>query len=104
MIVTGWNNGSPNNKTGAGYGIRLKIKDRNKYFKPSWKEVIIEFDDALPTEVKLTTSFWKTCIELRKNYIGKWLLRNGLAPWPENQPPKCVLKYLNENRFKLTKS
>jgi len=26
MIVTGWNNGQPNNNTGAGYGLRISKK------------------------------------------------------------------------------
>ena len=30
MIVSGWNNGSPDNRTGAGYGIRLSKEDRGR--------------------------------------------------------------------------
>jgi len=30
MIVTGWNNGSPNNSTGARYGIKIDPSDRDK--------------------------------------------------------------------------
>lgn len=33
MIVTGWNNGSPNNESGAGYGILIKKEERNRHFK-----------------------------------------------------------------------
>ncbi len=42
MKVKGWNNGSPNTITGAGYGIRInKKEDRDRYFQKTWKEVII---------------------------------------------------------------
>ena len=32
MIVVGWNNGSPNNRTGAGYGVRIVREDRDMVF------------------------------------------------------------------------
>lgn len=38
MIVSGWNNGSPNNRTGAGYGIRISKDDRDE----EWDSVEIE--------------------------------------------------------------
>ena len=34
MIVVGWNNGSPNNRTGAGYGVRIVREDRDMYVFP----------------------------------------------------------------------
>jgi len=33
MIVVGWNNGKPNNETGAGYGISVKKKIETDIFK-----------------------------------------------------------------------
>ena len=33
MIVVGLNNGSPDDITGAGYGLRIQQKDRDKFFK-----------------------------------------------------------------------
>jgi hypothetical protein len=32
MIVTAYNNGQ-HHPSGAGYGLRLSVKDRDKYFK-----------------------------------------------------------------------
>jgi len=37
--VTGWNNGSPNNNTGEGYGVRLSPSDRDSYFQKNWVTV-----------------------------------------------------------------
>lgn len=31
IICTGWCNGSPNNRTGAGYGIRISLRDRDSF-------------------------------------------------------------------------
>jgi len=45
MRVSGWNNGSPNNTTGAGYGVRISsFSDRDKYFKRDWDKVLIELE------------------------------------------------------------
>ena len=46
MIVVGWNNGSPNNRTGAGYGVRIVREDRDMYFQNTWSSVIIELDNG----------------------------------------------------------
>ena len=59
MEVKGWNNGSPNNKTGAGYGIRLTRKDRDKFFKKPWKTVTLELADESVVDVNLSNSFWE---------------------------------------------
>jgi hypothetical protein len=33
MLVTGWSNGSPNDLTRSGYGVRLSREDRDGYFR-----------------------------------------------------------------------
>lgn len=71
MIVVGWNNGSPNDRTGAGYGIRITRADRDRYFEKSWKSVIIELEGEGSIGVRLSDSFWENCIELRSSKIGK---------------------------------
>jgi len=101
MIVSGWNNGSPNNRTGAGYGIRLSKEDRDKYFQREWDFVKIELENGDVVEVKLSNSFWSNCSELRSSKIGKWMLENGYAPWPKNNPPKFELIPISEKKFKL---
>jgi len=42
MIVSGWKTGASNIKTGSGYGIRIKLKDRDKYFSRNWNSLKIE--------------------------------------------------------------
>ncbi len=100
MIVTAWNNGSWNS-SGAGYGIRISIEDRDQYFRPEWKSVIIVLDDH-EVEVKLSESFWNKCPELRKKEIGVWLIKNGLGRWPKGNPPKLKLEPVGDRRFKLS--
>jgi len=102
MIVKGWNNGNPNDKSGAGYGIILTKKDRDKYFKQSWESITFDLDGLDSVQVKLSKSFWKDCIELRNSKIGKWLLNKGLAPWENNHPPTLSLESLRGKKFLLT--
>jgi len=102
MIVTGWNNGSPNIETGAGYGVRIKRKDRDRYFKKEWTKVIIELEGEGEIEVRLSKSFWRCCPELRCKEIGKWLINNKLAPWKKGSPPKFELESKGNKKFKLS--
>jgi hypothetical protein len=102
MIATGWNNGSPNNSTGSGYGIHLSHEDRDKYFRQEWPIAIIEPEGASPVEVNLAPSFWRRCTELHSAAIGKWLLDRGLAPWPRRSPPKMRLEPVGDRRFRLS--
>lgn len=100
MKVTGWNNGSPKD-TGAGYGIRILPKDRDKFFQRNWNSVIIRLEGDEEVEVVLPKSFWRRCPELRSAKIGKWLLKNGLAPWKRNNPPQLELEFVGEQKFNL---
>jgi len=100
MIVSGWNNGSPNNRTGAGYGIRISKKDRDKYFRREWKFIEIDLESEV-VRVELSNSFWRNCTELRSSKIGKWLLDRDYAPWSKGNPPKLELIPVSERRFKL---
>ncbi len=80
MIVSGWNNGSPNNRTGAGYRIRISKDDRDRYFRIEWDSVEIELETEEIIMVSLSNSFWNRCGELRSSKIGKWMLENRYAP------------------------
>ena len=80
MKVVGWDNGSPDNRTGAGYGIRLVPKERDRYFQRKKSSVYIELENGDLVKVKLSDSFWRDC-ELQSPKIGKWMLKVGLAPW-----------------------
>jgi hypothetical protein len=98
--VTAWSNGHPL-PTGAGYGVRLSDRDRDKYFDPGWDEVIIDLDQGEKVPVSLSHSFWRSCSELRSAAIGRWLLRNGLAPWSRRSPPTMLLSKVEGNWFNL---
>ncbi len=102
MIVKGWNNGKPNDRSGAGYGIILSKSDRDVHFKQSWDSITIDLEGIESVQVKLSESFWKDCTELRSSKIGKWLLRKELAPWKKNYPPTLSLESLRGKKFLLT--
>jgi len=59
-----------------------------------------------PVEVNVDKpSFWNsTCHELISKEIGKWLMKNGFAPWPKYNPPKLILEPMSHNRFVVNKS
>jgi uncharacterized membrane protein YkvA (DUF1232 family) len=101
MEVKGWNNGSPSNKTGAGYGIRLTKEDRDTFFKKSWKTISLELGDEDVMIASLSNSFWEDCIELRGAKIGKWMLNNKIAPWEKNNPPSLTLASIGNRKFRL---
>jgi hypothetical protein len=54
--VRAWSNGSPL-RTGAGYGVRLSGRDRDKHFDPAWREVIVDLDGGESISVSLSESF-----------------------------------------------
>jgi len=101
MIVTAWNNG------GAGYGVRIAMRDREQFFKKEWKSVVLELEGStVQVEVNVgKRSFWRPegCVELISREIRIWLKENGLAPWPHGNPPKLVLEPLSSRRFLLRK-
>lgn len=103
MIVTAWNNGS-HHESDAGYGIKISVNDRDRFFNSRWKIVILELD-GYHQPVKVNTnkkSFWgPKCRELISKDIGIWLRQNGLAPWPKGKPPKLEMIHLEANRFQV---
>jgi len=101
MKVVGCYNGSPNNRTGGGYGIRLTHEDRDRYFRRAWHFVTIELEEGNIIEVNLSKSFWRCCPELRKAEIGKWMLEHRLVPWQKGDPPKMEMVHIRGNRFKV---
>jgi len=105
MIVTAWNNGS-HHKSGAGYGIKVSIKDRDNYFDSGWSFIQLFLGDSKDSFSVNTAkkSFWNdTCHELISKDIGQWLIDQGLAPWPKGNPPKLKLTMLDGNQFRLAR-
>ncbi|MBM4288833.1 MAG: hypothetical protein FJ135_11970 [Deltaproteobacteria bacterium] len=95
MIVVGWK--------AAEYGVKLDPIDRADFFEKDWETVTVVFDDGTSAECNLSESFWGGCPELRSAKIGRWMERNGLAPWPKDKPPELRLEPIGNRRFKLTR-
>lgn len=103
MIVKAWNNGA-HHPDGNGYGIKITSTDRDQYFNPEWKTVLLTLDGRTePIEIKINKkSFWnETCRELISMRIGKWLIKHGFAAWPKRHPPEFDLEPVFENCFRL---
>ena len=103
MVITAWNNGE-HNPTGAGYGFKIGIEDRNKYFRKEWKNVFLglkgEKEMAVANVDK--SSFWNdACRELISKDIGIWLIKNRKALWPKGYPPKMRMENIGNKRFKV---
>ena len=103
---TAWSNGSPNNKSGSGYGLKVPKADRDGLFNPEWQTITIEIPSELggttPIEVNVAkASFWRGCRELISKEIGLWLLREGLAPWDVGCPPKIRISIRENNVFRI---
>ena len=108
IICSAWNNGQ-HSASGAGYGLKVPIDERDRHFKKEWKSVTLELPSGDSyAEVSLNIdkpSFWsETCHELINKEIGKWLLSSGFAPWPIGRPPKIALDVVSEARFRVTRS
>ncbi len=105
LIWTAWNSGT-HRKSGAGYGFKVPISDRDRLFERQWRSVILELpaqSGYTKTEVNIAkASFWsKTCHELISRDIGQWLRSNGLAPWRRGCPPKVRVEVVGERRFRV---
>ncbi len=93
FTATAWNNGS-HRPSGAGYGVKVSVADRDAHFKRQWRTVELHVPDAdRPFRVNIDKgSFWNdTCRELISKEIGIWLRNSRLAPWPKGAPPKLRL-------------
>ena len=101
MIVTAWNNGS-HHESGAGYGLKILVSDRDEFFDRNWKFILLELENS-PKRVKINIdkpSFWgANCRELISKEIGLYLKAINLAPWPKGNPPKLLLNHVSGNIF-----
>jgi hypothetical protein len=103
MEITAWNNGS-HNSSGAGYGFKLSLEDRNLYFDKEWPSIYLKLlGVSNPIEINISKdSFWgNTCIELISKEIGMWLRSRGFAPWPKGNPPKFEMVNKGHNLFEI---
>jgi hypothetical protein len=97
VLATGWHNGGPI-AAPAGYGLAISKADRDRYFHPDWREVVLDLG-AFEVIIPLSASFWRDCPELRSADIGAWLLEAGAAPWPRRSPPGVVVHHAEGIRF-----
>lgn len=98
MRATAWNNGS-HSASGAGYGLRVSVDDRDRYFDKGWREVVFDLDGEGEATSPVSESFWRRCSELRSAEVGRWLRGRDLAPWPKGSPPNLEVQPVGGNRF-----
>ena len=64
-----WSNGQPL-PSGAGYGVRLSIQDRDDCFDPGWLDVIVSLDQGETVSLALSRSFWRGSYERNSAALG----------------------------------
>ncbi|MBC2712652.1 MAG: hypothetical protein HGJ94_17195 [Desulfosarcina sp.] len=105
MEWTAWNNGSFHS-SGAGYGFKVPIDDRDKFFRRSWGSVMVELpsnDEFIEVILNIDKeSFWNdSCRELISKNIGQWLICQKFASWPTGEPPKFNVRLVSRGRFRI---
>ena len=100
MRATAWNNGA-HHASGAGYGLKVSVADRDRYFGRDWSAITLEIPGRVAVSVPVAESFWRRCSELRSAELGRWLRDEGLAPWTKGQPPVLQLEKVEDNRFRV---
>jgi len=106
LIWKAWRNSARHTRSGAGYGLRIPISDRDRLFAKEWKTVYLELPiDGGYNEVEVNInkpSFWNgTCRELISHQIGRWLIAKRLAPWPKGRPPRIHVEHAGARRFRV---
>ena len=104
MKVSGSSNSTANDRTGAGYGVGIKRRDRDRYFQRDWGSVEVVLDDGRIVDVSLPETFWTTCPELKSSVIGRWMLDLGVIPWAKGKPPEFDLELVGDRRFRLARN
>jgi hypothetical protein len=85
-----------------GYGLRMSIRSREKYFSKKWNFVLLQLPaEEIPIKITLSASFWNKCCELRSVEIRHWLFDNKFVPWEKGNPPKFLLVNRKDNYFQL---
>ncbi len=98
-----WNNGH-RHASGAGYGIKITMQDREQFFNRSWSTVILHLNGySRPIEVNVAKlSFWnRDCGELIKKDIGIWLIQNNCAVGTLGWPYEVRMTVIGEREFKV---
>ena len=106
FIATAWTNGNPSG-SGAGYGLKISVADRDRFFDRGWQSVTIRLSAQATTRIAEANcakeSFWNgTCRELISKEIGRWFFANGFAPWPRGAPPRFRISPVAARVFDVT--
>jgi hypothetical protein len=88
----------------ATFGIRIGIENRQQYFRPEWKSIILEISENSVIEPYLTPGFWRKSPDIRHPAFRKWFAEQGLIPWHDGAPPDFELVPISENRFRLSRA
>ena len=105
FLTTAWNNGGWN-RSGAGYGLKISVADRDRHFDRGWNTVTLRLIGARTSRAAEANvakpSFWSPiCRELIKAEIGRWFIENGFARWPRGTPPRFWMVPLAERKFEV---
>ena len=103
--ATAWNNGAWH-RTGAGYGLKISSKDRDRYFERDWSTVTLRLLGEQTSRVAeanvAKSSFWDgTCRELIAAEIGRWFIENGFDGWIRGTPPRFRMRPLTQREFEV---
>lgn len=105
FTVTAWNNGQWH-ASGAGYGLKVSVADRDRFFERNWRTVSLRLIagpsviDAVANCAK--ESFWsQKCRELISRDIGRWIIGLGISRWPENGPPRFTMSPIGPAMFQV---
>jgi hypothetical protein len=103
VIVKAWNNGE-HKASGAGYGVKLSVEDRDSFFDQNWENVIVTLPNGVKLEANIKkASFWNnTCRELSNKKFGEWFIEKNVAPWDSGKPPSFKLTPQKNNAFVLS--
>lgn len=118
MRVSAWSNGN------GVRGVRVKKRDRDEYFSGA-SRIKIHIRNGKTVKVRLRSSFWRNCPEIRNEAISSWIRkcikeqdrkRDGKISvpqkirrwygrfdrwWEHGNPPKYELIPLGNDEFEL---
>ena len=104
FCATAWNK-SEWHASGAGYGLKLSMADRDRFFRRDWRTVTLRLvAGSDPVDVKVNCakdSFWSPkCRELISRDLGPRFFDVGLTPWPKGRPPRFHLSPVEPDVFR----
>ena len=97
FTVTVWKNGNQNNKTGAGYGIRIPKVSLPQF--PQSGQIVLQISNTnMPFQCD---KLHKKCPEVRSQKIGMYVLQHNLHTLKKTDSIKLYLEEISKNTFRL---